>query len=71
MFLKHKRLGSLVEVLTPEKLYDPCQKEIIGRSHCGEELQDPENFIKSEMIFPSGESLPICWLEPNYRFKAA
>jgi hypothetical protein len=71
MFLVHKPHGELVEVLTPENLYDPCLDRITGRSHCGEELQEPEAFIKSELIFPSGESLPQCWLDPNYRRRAA
>ncbi len=71
MFLQHKVSRDLVEILTPEQLYDPCQSNIIGRSHTGEEMQDPETFIKLEMIFPSGESLPLCWLDPDYRFKIA
>ena len=67
MFLKHKSNGQLVEVLTLDSMYDPCLKEITGRMHAGEEMQDPETFMKSELIFPSGESLPICWLDPHYR----
>lgn len=67
MFLKHKSNGQLVEVLTLDSMYDPCLKEITGRMHAGEEMQDPETFVKSELIFPSGESLPICWLDPHYR----
>jgi hypothetical protein len=71
MFLTHKPHGELVEVLNPENLYDPCLSEIIGRSHCGEELQDPETFMKSELNFPSGEPLPRCWLDRNYRLQVA
>ena len=71
MFLLHKRSGDLVEILTPEQLYDPCQGQITGRFHCGEEMQEPEAFAKTEMIFPSGESLPVCWLDPHYREKVA
>ncbi|MDJ0714612.1 MAG: acetyltransferase [Prochloraceae cyanobacterium] len=71
MFLLHKRSGDLVEILTPEQLYDPCQRKLSGRFHCGEEMQDIEIFAKSEMAFPSGESLPICWLDPHYREKIA
>ncbi|NJL42550.1 MAG: acetyltransferase [Pseudanabaena sp. SU_2_4] len=67
MFLQHKRSGDLVEVLTLQELYNPCKGEIIGRMHAGEEMQDPEAFDKSEMRFPSGEPLPRCWLDPNYR----
>jgi hypothetical protein len=71
MFLQHKRSGDLVEVLTLQELYNPCQREIVGRMHAGEEMQDPESFEKSEMVFPSGEALPRCWLDPNYRTQAA
>ena len=67
MFLQHKSNGQLVEVLTLDSMYDPCIKEITGRLHAGEEMQDPETFSKSELIFPSGESLPTCWLNPHYR----
>lgn len=67
MFLQHEPSGSLVEVLTLDSLYDPCCSEITGRFHAGEEMQDPETFHKSHLIFPSGESLPQCWLDPHYR----
>lgn len=71
MFLKEKRSGELVEILTLENLYDPCRVEITGRFHCGEEMQEPESFQKSQLVFPSGEPLPHCWLDPNYRRQAA
>jgi hypothetical protein len=67
MFLKHKPSGLLVEVLTLGSVYDPCQREITGRFHAGEEMQEPEAFEKADLIFPSGESLPVCWLNPHYR----
>ena len=66
MFLKSKRNGTLVEILTVGDLFDPCLKEVTGQLHAGEEMQDPAAFMKSELVFPSGESLPQCWLEPNY-----
>lgn len=66
MFLKSKTNGDLVELLEVKNLYDPCRKEILGRYHAGEEMQDPEIFLKSELIFPSGESLPRCWLDSDY-----
>ena len=71
MFLQHKRSGNLVEVLTLENLYDPCRSEINGRLHAGEEMQDEETFSKSDLVFPSGESLPLCWLDAHYREQAA
>ena len=67
MYLKHKISGNLVEVLDAKALSDPCQPKIAGRFHAGEELQDPENFSKTDLIFPSGEDLPVCWIDPDYK----
>lgn len=67
MFLKSKSSGDLVELLEVQNLFDPCKEEIMGRCHAGEEMQDPEAFAKSDLIFPSGESLPQCWLNPDYQ----
>lgn len=67
MFLQHKANGDLIEVMNPENLYDPCQNQIIGRFHAGEEMQEPEIFNKLDLLFPSGEALPLCWLDPEYR----
>ncbi len=67
MFLKEKATGTLIEVINLEDLYDPCRSEIVGRSHAGEEMQDPYTYPKLDLIFPSGESLPRCWIEPHYR----
>jgi hypothetical protein len=35
--------------------------------HYGEEMQDADKFPKSDLIFPSGEELPKCWLDVHYR----
>jgi hypothetical protein len=48
-------------------LFDPSRTVVPGRFHAGEELQDPMNFPKQELSFPSGEALPRCWLDPAYR----
>ncbi len=67
MFLKHKQTHDLIEVLTLSDVWDPCISTITGQSHAGEEMQDPEAFCKADLIFPSNESLPLCWLDPHYR----
>ena len=67
MYLKDKKSGDLVEVLDAKTLVDPFQKAIKGRFHVGEEMQDPMDFSKSDLIFPSDEPLPQCWLDPNYK----
>jgi hypothetical protein len=66
MYLKHK-CGSMVEVLEVTDLFDPCRTAVPGRFHAGEELQEPMDFSKRELVFPSGEALPRCWLDPSYR----
>jgi hypothetical protein len=71
MFLQRKFDEDIIEVLDSHDLFNPCVKEFLGRSHCGEEIQDPQLYPKAEMVFPSGEPLPICWLEPNYRLQTA
>jgi hypothetical protein len=67
MYLKHKASGDLIEVLDLQKLFDPFQTQVPGRLHVGEELQDPAAFPKAELAFPSGESLPRCWVDGHYR----
>lgn len=67
MFLMQKRTHILVEVLSMEDLLDPFVESVLARSHAGEEMQDPERFVKAELIFPSGEELPRYWVDPDYR----
>jgi hypothetical protein len=67
MFLKNKSNDDLVEVLTMNDLFDPFCKQLIGRYHHGEEMQDPEKFSKTDLCFLSGEPLPRCWLDAHYR----
>lgn len=69
MYLMHRPSGDLVEMLNLEALFDPFQKEVSGRFHAGEELQEPAGFAKGELGFPSGEYLPRCWLDPAYKSK--
>jgi hypothetical protein len=67
MYLKDEKSGDLVEVLDVKTLADPFQKTIQGRFHVGEELQDPMDFDKANLLFPSDESLPRCWVDPDYK----
>ncbi len=71
MFLIYWPDGSLVEIKQLAALIDPFARSVEGRFHAGEELQDPELFAKAELRFPSGESLPQCWLDPHYSHRAA
>ncbi len=67
MFLKRKTDGHLVEVLGIKDLVNPNHKTVAGRLHYGEEMQDPETFPKADLMFPSGEPLPRCWVDIHYR----
>ena len=65
MFLRiqHDDDSSLVEVLDLPQLFDPFEPKVLGRLHAGEELQEPQDWPKAELRFPSGESLPNCWVQ--------
>jgi hypothetical protein len=67
VYLKEKSTGDLVEVLAFSDLIDPYNDSLAGRYHHGEETQDPEKFAKRDLVFPSGEALPRCWIDPQYR----
>ena len=67
MFLKEKRTEDLLEVLSLTDLFDPFCKQLVGRYQRGEDPQDPQKFDKDGLVFPSGESLPRCWLDAHYR----
>lgn len=67
MFLKERKYGHLIEVMSLSDLFDPYQSHLTGQCHYGEELQEAERYTKRELAFPSGESLPQCWLDPHYR----
>lgn len=67
MLLHDKKKDALVEVLDLIALIDPNQSEISGQVQSGQEEQDPEPSSKADLIFPSGESLPRCWVDADYR----
>ncbi len=71
MYLLHTPSNSLVEVLNPPELWNPFMKKVAGRFHAGEELQEQELFTKSHLAFLSGEALPQCWIDANYRHRLA
>lgn len=67
MYLRDKSSGDLVEVMDLSAMVDPCVSELKGRFHAGEEMQDPALYAKGELEFPSGEALPRCWVDAEYR----
>ena len=69
MLLKHKETERLVEISDLEKLIDPFEKEVTGQIQAGQNEQLPEAFNKGDLVFPSGENLPVCWLDSDYKSK--
>ncbi|HEY9300293.1 MAG TPA: acetyltransferase [Phormidium sp.] len=66
MFLKSKQTGSLIQIHDTQSLINPNEQEISGQDQEGQEEQNTTTYSKQELVFPSGESLPRCWLDANY-----
>jgi hypothetical protein len=67
MFLKHIPTGDLVEVIDLPDVINPHTPTIRARAQKDEMIKRPENFLKAELAFPSGEPLPKCWVDGHYR----
>ena len=67
MLLKERVSGKSVEILNLKQLFSLYDNELLGRYRMGEEFDAAESFVKSQLIFTSGEKLPQCWLDPHYR----
>jgi hypothetical protein len=67
MFLQDKSTGTLVEIMNPESLFNPVEDTVSARTQEGQEEQDPMPVKKESLIFPSGENLPRCWVDADYR----
>jgi hypothetical protein len=62
MLLKHKQSGQLVEVLDLFELTSPTEQKLVACLQWDEELPDARCYDKQELCFPSGETLPQCWI---------
>jgi hypothetical protein len=67
MFFKDTERQVLIKIVNPDALFNPMQPTVQGKQQEGEEEQPPQEFDKAQLIFPSGEPLPQCWVNPNYR----
>jgi hypothetical protein len=67
MFLQDKQTGDVVEILDPEALFSPTEQTIAVRVQSGQEEQEPSSYPKDGLVFPSGENLPRCWVDADYR----
>jgi hypothetical protein len=69
MLLQKKEDGTIVEIVDIQELIGPTHGEIMVKIQEGQEEQEPESVQKQNLVFPSGESLPMCWLDADYRTK--
>jgi hypothetical protein len=67
MLLQAKDSGSIVEIIDIQELINPVSDIVKGQNQLGQEEQDPTSYKKENLVFPSGESLPRCWVDANYR----
>lgn len=67
MFLQVKGKVDLVKIVDFQELLDPNSSIVHGKDQEGEEEQDMDIYEKQDLVFPSGEELPRCWRDPNYR----
>lgn len=67
MFLQIKNSHDLVKIVDFQELIDPNSEIVHARDQEGEEEQDIDIYQKADLVFPSGEKLPRCWLDANYR----
>ncbi|HYW20227.1 MAG TPA: acetyltransferase [Nodularia sp. (in: cyanobacteria)] len=67
MFLQIKDSGDMIKVLDFQELIDPNNNIIHAQDQLGQEEQEPDTYKKQNLVFPSGESLPRCWVDANYR----
>lgn len=67
MLLKNKQDEGLIQIAQLDELIDPFQDKVTGQIQAGQNEQPPEPFSKKDLVFPSGESLPKCWLDSDYK----
>ncbi|ALF56216.1 acetyltransferase [Nostoc piscinale CENA21] len=67
MLLQIKNTHDLVKITDIQELIDPNVNVVHAKDQEGQEEQDMDTFEKQNLVFPSGESLPRCWLDANYR----
>ena len=71
MLLRHAQSEDLVEALDMQEVFDPFVKTISVRTQAGEDTMDMGSCKKSDLCFPSGERLPLCWCDSPYRRHAS
>ncbi|GAB1540399.1 acetyltransferase [Scytonema sp. NUACC21] len=67
MLLQLKDSGELVKVVDVQELINPNTDTIRAQEQEGQEEQQADSYKKDNLVFPSGENLPRCWMDANYR----
>ena len=67
MFLRYLPTNDLIEVLDLPDVINPFMQTVHGKLQSGEDTTDIDDFNKSQLTFPSGETLPLCWTDAHYR----
>ncbi len=67
MLMRNKETEDLIQITDLEALTSPFDEAVAGRNQAGQEEQDTKKFSKAILTFPSGESLPRCWTDSEYR----
>ena len=67
MLLQLKDSGELVKINDVQELINPNSNTVQAKEQEGQEEQQTDSYEKENLVFPSGEKLPRCWLDANYR----
>src|SRR5260221_112331 len=67
MFLKHRTTNHLLAVDGFDDLTNPTKQQVCARNQAGEEEQEPQLYKKDELAFASGEPLPKCWTDVDWK----
>ncbi|MFW6296072.1 MAG: acetyltransferase [Halothece sp.] len=71
MLLKERKTGDLLKVTEFDEVYNPSHETVTAKRQAGQNEQPSSEFQKENLIFPSGEDLPRCWKDPNYRSESS
>ncbi|MBD2571302.1 acetyltransferase [Anabaena lutea] len=71
MLLQLKDSQNLVKIVDIQELLDPNSEIVHAQDQEGQEEQETDIYKKEELVFPSGEELPLCWLDSQYRIATA
>ena len=71
MFLQIKDSRDLVKIVDVQELFDPNIETVHAQDQQGQEEQETDIYKKEELVFPSGEKLPLCWLDTKFREREA